>query len=56
MSMNDQVKPTATTPTTMLSEQRNGKRLKSDRVNLVSSTFFLCLVFLYTLVLLLKPL
>ena len=39
--MNNQVKATTTTPTTMLGEQENGKRLKQDGVNLVSSTLFL---------------
>ena len=41
MRMNNQVKPTTTTPTTMLSDQGNGKRLKQDGVNLASTTFFL---------------
>jgi len=52
MGMNNQFKPTTTTPTTMLSEQGNGKRLKQDGVNLVSTTFFLNLfsILIYFLV------
>jgi len=48
MGMNNQVKPTTKTSITMHSEQENGKRLKQDGVNLVSSTFFFYLIFLYT--------